>query len=167
MVEPGTFRKSFTSRIKSLENTMGMFTLYVVFKKNSIPYVRHNFHHFNQENVWVASDYNQSRWPQNYLMMHTATSGAENFAESCSIITYMDFSELGKWEHTFTGNRGDDYLDFKEEKAYQLLDAVEKQFPGSKPYSGFLYLYPAYLARLYRHQGRFSLWNSQRLQPSA
>lgn len=130
MVEPGTFRKTYTNRIRGLEDTIGMFTLYLVFKKESVPYLRHNFHHFNQENVWVASNYDRSRWPQNYLLMHTATTGGEKFAESCSIITYMDFKELQPWEHTFTGNRGDAYLDFKEARASQLLDAVEKQFPG-------------------------------------
>ena len=52
------------------------------------------------------------------------------YAKSGSVITYMNYSEVKKWEHTFTGNRGDDYLAFKEEKAEVLLDAVEKQFPG-------------------------------------
>jgi all-trans-retinol 13,14-reductase len=132
MVEPGTFRKTYNTRIRGLEDTSGMFTLYLVFKKDSVPYLRHNFHHFNQENVWVASNYDPSHWPQNYLLMHTATSGGETYAESCSIITYMDYKELQSWEHTITGNRGDAYLDFKEAKATQLLDAVEKQFPDIK-----------------------------------
>jgi all-trans-retinol 13,14-reductase len=130
MVEPGTFRKTYNNRIRGLEDTLGMFTLYLVFNKDSVPYLRYNFHHYNQENVWVASNYDPLHWPQNYLLMHTATSGGEKYAESCSIITYMDYKELQPWEHTHTGNRGDAYLDFKEAKASQLLDAVEKQFPG-------------------------------------
>jgi all-trans-retinol 13,14-reductase len=130
MVEPGTLRKTFGTRIRGLEDTMGMFTLYLVFKKNSFPYANFNFYHFNQDNVWVASDYDQSRWPQNYLFMNTATSGSDKYAECGSVITYMDYHELKKWEHTTTGDRGDDYLEFKEAKASVLLDAVEKQFPG-------------------------------------
>jgi all-trans-retinol 13,14-reductase len=130
LVEPGTLRKTFGSRIRGLEDTMGMFTLYLVFKKNTVPYANHNFYHFNQNNVWVASDYDPSKWPQNYLLMHTATSGGDEFAESGSVITYMNYSEVKKWEHTYTGNRGDDYLEFKEAKAAVLLDSVEKQFPG-------------------------------------
>jgi all-trans-retinol 13,14-reductase len=130
MVEPGTIRPAFASRIRGLDNTMGMFTVYLVFKKNSFPYMNHNFYHFNQDNTWVASDYRVSQWPQNYLFMNTATSGSAAYAESGSVITYMDFHELQKWEHTFTGNRGDDYLAFKEARAEKLLDALEKQFPG-------------------------------------
>ena len=41
----------------------------------------------------------------------------------------MNFSEVKKWENTFTGDRGDDYEEFKHEKAELLLDSVEKQFP--------------------------------------
>ena len=62
--------------------------------------------------------------------MHTATSGGINYAESGSVITYMHYDELKKWEHTFTGDRGEDYLAFKMTKAEILLDAVETQFPG-------------------------------------
>jgi all-trans-retinol 13,14-reductase len=139
MVEPGTFRKTFRSRIKGLEDTMGMFTLYLVFKKNSHPYTNFNFYHFNQDNVWIASDYNKAKWPQNYLFMNTATSGSDRYAESGSVITYMDYSELKKWENTFTGDRGDDYLSFKEEKAEILLNAVEKQFPGIRSHISATY----------------------------
>ena len=35
-----------------------------------------------------------------------------------------------KWENTLTGDRGDEYLAFKEQKAETLLDAMKSQFPG-------------------------------------
>ncbi len=130
MTEPGMLRKAYSTRIRSLDSTMGMFTVYIVFKKHSFPYMNYNFYHYNQDNVWIASDYNRDKWPQNYLFMNTATSGSEIFAESGSIITYMDYAELSKWEHTFTGDRGDEYNAFKQARAEKLLDAVEKQFPG-------------------------------------
>lgn len=130
MVDPGSLRKAFRMRISNLEDTMGMFTLYLVFKKNAVPYNNYNFYHFNQDNVWVASDYNKSSWPQNYLYMPVSMTDGSPWARCASVITYMDFSELKKWEHTFTGDRGDDYLAFKEEKAQTLLAEVEKQFPG-------------------------------------
>ncbi len=130
MTEPGAFRKIYKDRINGLEDTMGMFTLYLVFKPESMPYSNFNFYHYEEDNVWVASHYQVNKWPQNYLYMPTAISGGEQFAKSASVITYMDYTEVKKWEHTYTGYRGSDYLAFKEEKAMKLLDAVEKQFPG-------------------------------------
>jgi all-trans-retinol 13,14-reductase len=71
--------------------------------------------------------------------MNTATSGSDQYAESGSVITYMDYSEMKKWENTFTGDRGEDYLSFKEEKAEILLNAVEKQFPGIRSHISATY----------------------------
>ncbi len=130
MVEPNALRKTFRIRIDNLGDTMGMFTLYLVFKKNTVPYMNFNFYHYNHDNVWVASDYDVKKWPQNYLLMPVAMSDDSKYARSASVITYMNYSELQKWENTFTGNRGDDYLEFKNNKAVELLKSVEHQFPG-------------------------------------
>ncbi len=61
MVDPGMIRKAYSSRIRGLDSTMGMFTVYLVFKKDSFPYMNHNFYHYNQNNVWIASDYTKGR----------------------------------------------------------------------------------------------------------
>jgi all-trans-retinol 13,14-reductase len=132
MIEQGELRKTYMNRIRNLENTMGLFTLYLVFKPDSVPYVNSNFYHYNEDNVWVASHYDAKRWPQTYLYMHSAGTGYQEYARNGSVITYMDYNEVRNWEVTYTGNRGDDYLEFKEQKASLLLDAVEKQFPGIK-----------------------------------
>jgi all-trans-retinol 13,14-reductase len=122
----------FHRRIKSLEDTKGIFTLYLVFKKESFPYLNYNFYHYNQENVWIAGDYNPALWPQHYVFMVTATSKSESYAESASVLTYMDYNELLQWKNTTTGKRGEEYEEFKRQKAEKLLDAVEMQFPGIK-----------------------------------
>jgi len=130
MTDSRKFNKMFAYRIRSLEDTIGMFSLYIVFKKNTFPYLNYNFYHYNQENVWVAGDYDPLKWPQFYVLMPTATSKSDSYAESASAITYMDYHELAQWKDTFTGNRGEDYTRFKNEKSGILLEALEKQFPG-------------------------------------
>jgi all-trans-retinol 13,14-reductase len=92
--------------------------------------MNYNFYHYNQDNVWIASDYQPERWPQHYLFMHTATSHGDQYAESGSVITYMDYNELRQWENSFTGNREETYNAFKIKKAEALLDSMEQQFPG-------------------------------------
>jgi all-trans-retinol 13,14-reductase len=101
---------AFSYRISNLEDTIGMFTLYLVFKKNSFPYLNYNFYHYNQDDTWVAGNYDISKWPQMYALMPTASSKSDTYAESASVLTYMQFSELEKWKNTLTGNRGEDYL---------------------------------------------------------
>jgi all-trans-retinol 13,14-reductase len=122
--------RAFSYRINNLEDTIGMFTLYIVFKKNSFPYLNYNFYHYNQENVWVAGNYDPSKWPQTYVLMSTATSNSDYYAESASVITYMQYKELESWKNTTTGKRGEDYIQFKKAKSELLLNELEKQFPG-------------------------------------
>jgi len=43
MTDSQKIKSYFSNRIKSLEDTIGMFTLYLVFKKNSFPYLNYNF----------------------------------------------------------------------------------------------------------------------------
>ena len=121
---------AFSFRIKNLEDTIGMFTLYLVFKKNSFPYLNYNFYHYNQDETWIAGKYDITKWPQAYVLMSTATSKSDTYAESASVLTYMQFDELEKWKNTKTGNRGEEYLQFKKDKSEILLRALERQFPG-------------------------------------
>jgi all-trans-retinol 13,14-reductase len=130
MIQSQKISSTFSYRISKLEDTIGMFTLYIVFKKNSFPYLNYNFYHFNQDNTWVVGDYDPSKWPQMYVLMPTATSKSDYYSESASVITYMEFDEMEPWKNTFTGKRGDDYLQFKKDKSELLLDELEKQFPG-------------------------------------
>ena len=130
LIDPERKRKAFFQRILHLDNTMAMFTVYVVPKKNSIPYMNYNYYYYATDNVWVAGNYDESRWPENYVLMTHAHSHSEGFAEGISIITYMKYSELKKWEHTTVGQRGDDYNEFKQRKAEKLLEVVERKFPG-------------------------------------
>jgi len=130
MIKSQKISSTFSYRISKLEDTIGMFTLYIVFKKNSFPYLNYNFYHYNQDNTWVVGDYDPSKWPQMYVLMPTATSKSDYYSESASVLTYMKFDEMEPWKNTFTGKRGDDYLQFKKDKSELLLDELEKQFPG-------------------------------------
>jgi len=132
MTDARNISSFFHQRIRNHEDTMGIFTLYLVFKKEKFPYLNYNFYYYNQENVWIAGDYNPTLWPQHYVFMVTATSKSESYAESASVLTYMDYNELLQWENTTTGKRGEAYEEFKRQKAEKLLDAVERQFPGIK-----------------------------------
>jgi all-trans-retinol 13,14-reductase len=130
MIKSQKISSTFSYRISKLEDTIGMFTLYIVFKKNSFPYLNYNFYHYNQDNTWLVGDYDPSKWPQMYVLMPTATSKSDYYSESASVITYMKFDEMEPWKNTFSGKRGDDYLQFKKDKSELLLDELEKQFPG-------------------------------------
>lgn len=123
-------RKAYRERVLNLENTISNFTVYIVFKKNTVPYLNTNYYRYHTSDVWECTDYMPQSWPMNFLYMHQAPANNSEFAEGALLIAYMKYDEVRQWEHTTIGKRGDDYKAFKQEKSEKLLNALEQSFPG-------------------------------------
>lgn len=129
-------RKTYRSRILAFEDTISTFSLYIVLKPNTIPYVNKNYYHFkNERSVWNAISYQSQTWPEAYMVSMTPTSKDEHWAETMTVFTYMDYAEVAQWAGTFNtvaekNERGQAYAAFKQEKTNVMLAALEKRFPG-------------------------------------
>ncbi|MFZ1731521.1 MAG: FAD-dependent oxidoreductase [Bacteroidota bacterium] len=130
MLPPEMLTKAYRNRIRTLPNTPGVFSLYVVFHKNSFPYINSNQYHFTSEDVWENLNYSREEWPKGYMLLTPAVSGSGEFAEGMIIMTYMNFADVEQWSDTTVEARGADYRAFKLEMADRLLDAVERSYPG-------------------------------------
>lgn len=136
MVGETKFRKSFYSRIQSLEGVISAFSLYIVFKPETFPYINHNYYHFKDSNeVWTAYDYDEQSWPKAYMASMNVSKKSEVWADGMTFITYMKFSDLKAWEHTSNTttekeDRGETYEQFKNRKAEKFLKEIEIKFPG-------------------------------------
>lgn len=130
------YKKSLRNRVKNLEDTPSSFSLHIVFKPNTFPYLNHNIYHFkNKESVWEASEKGTNEWPQMYMISMGTSQKNLKYAESMTVMTYMDFELVKKWENTTNtvvnkNDRGESYKDFKEACTNLLLDELEKKFPG-------------------------------------
>ncbi len=129
LVDEGGFKKVFRSRILSLKDSIGMFSVYIVLKKNSLKYQNYNHHYFRTNAVWAVDNHH---WPQNYLMYTQYNHKTTEFADGLTIIAYMKYSEVAKWKDTYTEERGEDYEVFKQEKAEKLIALAENSIPGLK-----------------------------------
>jgi len=134
ITQPDGFRKAYINRIESLENTLGAFILNVVFKKDLFPLKNYNvYHHSTPHEVWDAVNYKWEDWPNCFALFNT-TSG-DNYSKAASIMTYLRYEDLKPWHNTYNtiwepGDRGSDYIDFKEMCAQKLFNLVEKKYPG-------------------------------------
>ena len=135
MTETNLIRKVYRNRLKSLKNTVSVFILNIVFKKDGFPYSRHNYYYHRKGSAWTMADYTTENWPLGYAIYLTASSASKEFAEGMTVFTYMRYEDVEAWGKTFNTtaqkeDRGDDYAVFKKQKAETLLDCVEKKFPG-------------------------------------
>ena len=129
MIGEGKIRKIYRKRIIGLENTWGAFSLYVILKKDSFPYLNKNFFHYNATGILGAIN-DEEHWPDNYYFYTPATSTTSKYAESIVVMADMQFEEVKQWLGSRVNKRGEDYESFKKRKAEKMLDALEKRLPG-------------------------------------
>jgi len=132
MLETNLIRKSYHDRIRNLNNTISNFTVYIHFKKDTLPYLNSNFYHYDTPaDVWRGKNYDKATYPKSFLYMHLCSSENQQFANAAVLISYMNFDDVVQWEGTKVGQRGEEYKNFKQEKAEKLLALLERQIPGT------------------------------------
>ena len=130
LVDDTSFSQAFKSRINEITNTTSVFSLYLRFKDDTMPYLNSNFYGFQTVTPWEMTGDVDAQWPHGYLYMHHCHEKNPIFAKSGVILSYMSIEALSQWKNTSIGHRGVDYESFKHEMSERLLDAVEKDFPG-------------------------------------
>lgn len=136
LLENQSIRKSYLNRIKSIENTVSSFSLYITLKKNRFPYLNYNYYHFKQEShVWKSAFYEPENWPTGYMISMGAKTENDKWAENLSVLTYMRYEDVKDWENSFNtvaekDFRGESYEKFKAEKTEILIRELEKKFPN-------------------------------------
>lgn len=118
-------KNAYISRINSLENTYGVFTLYLIMKERSYPYQNRNLYLHADNDVWYSKAGNGGSIA--HCMISTqASSRNADYADVVSILTPMYMDELSAWTDTLPEQRGESYKAFKEEKAAQLLEFIRR-----------------------------------------
>jgi all-trans-retinol 13,14-reductase len=132
LFDPGIMRKAYRDRLSSLENTVSNFSLYVTFKKDAFPYYNYNLYHYKEKDPWKTYSYKEKDWPEFFLFLSPAIKGQDKFSESAVIFTYMSYDEVKKWEDTKVGRRGNDYEEFKQNRAERMIEFIDQRLPGFK-----------------------------------
>ncbi|MBU2651995.1 MAG: NAD(P)/FAD-dependent oxidoreductase [Bacteroidetes bacterium] len=130
MLNGRSLRKAYINRVLKLENSMGMFILYIILKKDCFPYLNHNYYYFDKDDVWSDQNQDDDKWPSGFMMYTSARLMEQQYSENVVVMTYMKYDQVRPWENTTVGKRGEAYEEFKAERAERLMDLVEKAFPG-------------------------------------
>ena len=122
----------------NLPNTTGVFTIYIKFKPQSMPYRNHNLYGYSTETPWDCERYTLEDWPRGFLYVHlcdkpatnASPNGLQQWATCGEIMSYMRYEEVAKWADTRIMHRGEAYEAFKHDRAERLINAVEQHAPG-------------------------------------
>src|SRR5690606_2002761 len=129
ILESGLIRPAYKNRINNLQQTTSAFMLNLVLKPQTLRTRNYNLYWHQSHDVWKAPHYDVRHWPENYALYFTESQQFPGFAESLSILTYMQYDEVKQWDDTLnhSGNqqdRGAFYMQFKNDRAALLLQKV-------------------------------------------
>jgi len=110
---------------------MGFFTLSIILKKDSFPYINKNYYYYTENNPWTKPDYVEQGF-RKVLFCTSASSDSGSYAKVAHILEPMYWSEVAQWENTSIDKRDEAYLAFKQKRAEELIDYVDGFHPGLK-----------------------------------
>lgn len=129
LIDSKLIRPAFRNRINSISQTVGGFSVYLEFKEDALPYMNSNFYGYNYGTPWDCEKYDDTTWPRGYLYMHLCHKPQPRFAHTGVILSYMHMRDVEQWQGTRVGHRGEDYEQFKQDKAEHLINSLERYFP--------------------------------------
>ena len=119
--ESQLLKKVYRRRIDSLVNTNGMFTAQLLLKPDKVPYFNYNEFLYDGLEAWDG---------RGYMVSCRVPEDGSAYARQIDIITSMNISECAAWKDTRCMRRGNDYMQFKAQKAQQCIAVAERFLPG-------------------------------------
>ncbi len=125
------FTKAFRNRVANASNNYSAYCVYVVLKPGMFPYINHPCYYLDSyESVWTFGQYVEEDWPQSFAYLTPCESEQGEYARMMAIIQFMPYSVCERWGGTHTGNRGGDYLAWKQQHTDKVLGKLELRYPG-------------------------------------
>ena len=129
LIEGKAFTTGYRNRIESIPDTASAFKVYLKLKPGTVRFPGHPVCVVDSmENVWKMAEYDRREWPHGVNCFFG--EGSDGFASHLTAYCLMDFDDVKEWENTRTGHRGEAYEVWKKERTDNVLDLMEKRFPG-------------------------------------
>ena len=123
-------KKAHLTRLHGLENSCGVFTVHLILKKDTVPYINRNYYIHGGGDTWMT-EYDTIRDTPRAVMLNMQASGhRQKFADVASILSPVNYAPFAKWENTAVEQRGAEYLEHKAHLADRILDFTLRRFPG-------------------------------------
>jgi len=130
LMDTSKIQRSYRQRIDSIPNSYSAFTLYIIFKPDSFPYLNYTGYYIDDySQVWKHGEYSPDEFPNGMMYLTPPVTPNDKYAQKMIVNCIMNFDTVRKWENTTVGKRGEEYLAFKKHCEEQILNKLEKTFP--------------------------------------
>lgn len=120
-------RGIYRRRMHRLANTVGMFTVQLALKPDTVPYRNRNVGILESDDVWHTPCGKEDQVRN--LLIHYNVPESADFATNMDLLTPMDWESVSDWEESKVGHRSDDYKAFKQRKAEGCIALAQQYIP--------------------------------------
>jgi all-trans-retinol 13,14-reductase len=129
------FKTAYANRVNGLPNTIASFMIYLSLHENTLPYFNSNYYDYYTDHIWDEEFRFSDSWPQMTFTSAQVSKNTKEYAESISVMCYLDFNEFRAWEDSVRtivkeGSREEAYEQFKKLCEERTLNRLEERFPG-------------------------------------
>ncbi len=144
-------KKAYRSRMKLLPNTYPLFSVYLLMKKDSFPYINSNLYYFRKKDAWDTMLDSKTLQPKSVLMNSQLSQDNSKFSDVITLMTPIEYSLFERWSKNRLMHRGSDYEALKSELNQNIIDFVALYRPDIVPciekiYSASPLTYESYTA---------------------
>jgi all-trans-retinol 13,14-reductase len=132
LMDENAFKPAYRNRLNSMDETYGMFTVYLSMKENAFKYINKNYFCYHVKDLWNDFHYTDKIWPGGYMVHFSPVADNMEYTDAIIVNTIMRWEEMLPWINTTVENRGDSYKAFKQQKAELVMADLENDFPGIK-----------------------------------
>ena len=131
IIDKGAFTPAYTKRLKAVDNTYSIFSIFVELKPQTFPYINHTcYYQHDYHHVWHLANYDREQWPYGMMYMTPPSVQQNEWATHLIVNCVMPFSAAAQWEDTLTGRRGKEYEAWKAWHEQRILARMEEVRPG-------------------------------------
>ena len=128
LCESRLLRKSYRRRMDTQPNTVGMLTVSLRLRPQTLRYFNHNHYVYAQPDVWASC---RGEGPVKAVMVSCRVPEDEtDFTRQVDLLTPMAWERCLPWADTTVGRRGEAYRAMKDRLADECLALAERVVPG-------------------------------------
>ncbi len=132
-------KKAYRSRLNLLSNTYGIFSVYLMMKPNSFPYLNQNHYFYKNQDAWDTVIEKNSFDPKAVLLSTQLGKKGDKFSDIVVLMTAIQGNYFERWINTRVGKRGDDYNEIVNQLSSQVIDYSARFCPQIKDHIEDIY----------------------------
>ncbi len=123
--DTAAIRGIYRRRIENLELSLGMFTANLKLVPGKLKYQNSNLFIFNNSSPWTAGAAVNGASVADRVMVSFRYSSGSEFCDNVDLLAPMSWDVVRQWADTKKGHRGQDYVEFKQRKAKELISLAD------------------------------------------